>query len=319
MWSCELMRWEKCGRIFVPDGTIPWMRTHASIPVAEVRDVGTIRIYFAGRDDQNRSHIGWIDVDRDNPGRVLEVSQEPLLPLGERGTFDDNGMTASCVVPAGHCKYLYYIGWNPGVTVSYRPSIGLALSSDGGRTYRRNSAGPLLDRDRDEPYFCSAPCVLREADRWRMWYVSCTGWDEINGHPEPLYHVKYAESDDGIAWRRTGIICIDFDATIRAIGRPWVVNLGNGYGMWFSYRGLVDYRRDPRSSYRVGYAESRNGVNWERKPDPAGLDRSPAGWDQVMLCYTNVIRIRGRLHCFYNGDGFGRSGVGYAVEANVAA
>ena len=44
-------------------------------------------------------------------------------------------MMPSCVVSAGRLKYLYYIGWNPQVTVSYRLAIGLAISDDGGRTY----------------------------------------------------------------------------------------------------------------------------------------------------------------------------------------
>ena len=57
-----MVRWQKRGRIFVPDGSIPWMRTHASLPVADPLDEATLRIFFAGRDDQNRSRIGWIDV-----------------------------------------------------------------------------------------------------------------------------------------------------------------------------------------------------------------------------------------------------------------
>jgi hypothetical protein len=224
-------------------------------------------------------------------------------------------MTASCVVSDGGRKLLYYYGWNPQVTVSYRVAIGCAISEDGGRTYRRFSAGPLLDRDRDEPYFSSGPCVILEAGRWRMWYVSCTGWVEVAGRPEAIYHVKYAESVDGIAWRRTGIVCVDNDVSTEAIGRPWVVRRGDRYGMWFSYRRLVDFRTNPSTSYRVGYAESSDGLHWERKPDPVGLERSVEGWDSVMLCYTHVLPICGRLHCFYNGDGFGQSGLGYAVES----
>jgi hypothetical protein len=55
--------------------------------------------------------------------------------------------------------------WNPQVTDSYRLAIGLAVSEDGGRTYRRYSAGPLLDRDRDEPFCNTAPCVVRDGEQ----------------------------------------------------------------------------------------------------------------------------------------------------------
>jgi hypothetical protein len=114
-----------------------------------------------------------------------------------------------------------------------------------------------------------------------------------------------------VHWRRTEIVCYDADA--QAIGRPRVVRLDDRYGMRCSYRGLVDYLTDPRTSYRVGYAESSDGLQWERKPDPVGLDRSADGWDSVMLTYTRLLRVSGKMLCFYNGNGFGRAGFGYAV------
>ncbi len=313
-----MIHWEKRGRIFVPDGSIEWMRSHASLPLAD-RLGDDLRIYFAGRDPAGRSRIGWIDVDPDHPEQIRALGQDPLLPLGERGTFDDNGMMPCSIVADGPLKYLYYIGWNPQVTVSYRLAIGLAVSEDGGRTYRRFSQGPILDRDRDEPFFNTTPCVMRERGRWRMWYVSCTGWEEINGRPEPMYNVKYAESADGLSWRRTGLVCVDYDSFTRAICRPWVVRLDDCYAMWFSYRGLLDYRVDPRTSYRVGYAESADGLEWKRKSDPAGLERSAEGWDSVMAAYTSVIRESDHFLCFYNGNGFGASGLGYAVGEDEGA
>ena len=66
-----MVRWEKRGRIFVPDGSIPWMRTHAALPVAVPSRDATLRIFFAARDDEDRSRIGWIDADPDDPGTIL--------------------------------------------------------------------------------------------------------------------------------------------------------------------------------------------------------------------------------------------------------
>ena len=50
---------------------------------------------------------------------------------------------------------------------------------------------------------------------------------------------------------------------------------------------------------------------WEYVQD--GLDRSADGWDSVMLTYTSLLRVSGKMLCFYNGNGFGRAGFGYAV------
>ena len=60
--------------------------------------------------------------------------QLPVLLYETLGaTFDDGGAMPSWLVEHGDILYLYYIGWTAGVTVSYRNSIGLAISDDGGR------------------------------------------------------------------------------------------------------------------------------------------------------------------------------------------
>ena len=40
-----------------------------------------------------------------------------------------------------------------------------------------------------------------------------------NNYPEPFYHVKYAESDEGIHWETTGDICVDYDEFTNAIAK----------------------------------------------------------------------------------------------------
>lgn len=307
------MHWQKRGLIFAPNHHTDWMISHAQMPVVDVVDQSTTRIYFSTRDDRVRSRIGYVDVDRTNPQNVLHVSGEPLLPLGALGTFDDNGMTPSCLVEYDGRKYLYYIGWNPQVTVSYRLAIGLAVSQDGGRTYRRYAQGPILDRNEDDPFFVTTPWVMLDGGLWRMWYTSCTGWQMIDGKPEPSYHVKYAESDDGIHWRRTGIVCIDYDEFTQAIARPSVFVEDGVYKMLYSYRQTAGYRTDPARAYRLGYAESADGIHWERRDDEVGITRSEAGWDSQMIAYGSVYRVGDRRLLFYNGNGFGRSGIGYAV------
>jgi hypothetical protein len=198
-------------------------------------------------------------------------------------------------------KLLYYIGWNRAASVPFRNALGVAISRDGGETFEKFSRGPVLDRSVFDPCFVASACVLREGPRWRMWYLSCVAWD-----PRHRYHIKYAESDDGIAWRRNGHVCIDFkDASEYAISRPSVIRDGDLYRMWYSYRG---------ESYRIGYAESEDGVHWARKDDEAGIDVSAEGWDAEMIEYPHVIRHRGRLYLFYNGNGYGETGIGLAVE-----
>lgn len=307
------MKWIKKGLIFKPNKNYDWMVSHASIPVADRVSEEVFRIYFATRDKRGRSRPAYIDVEAANPKSILDISDEPILQLGELGTFDDNGIMPSWIVNHNDKKYMYYIGWNPQVTVSYRLSIGLAISEDGGSSFKKYSEGPICDRALNEPYFNTAPCVLLQDDVWKMWYVSCTGWELINGWPEPLYHVKYAEASDGIHWNKTGQVCIDYGEFARAIGRPCVFIEDNIYKMIYSYRDIEGYREDPAKSYRLGYAESLDGTNWIRKDYDLGIRRSDKGWDSEMMEYCFVYKQKENTFLFYNGNDFGESGLGYAI------
>ena len=308
------MKWIKKGLIFKTDRNFDWMVSHAQIPVMDRVSENVLRIYIAARDEQNRSHLTYIEVEADNPQNVLYVPDKEVLPLGRRGTFDDNGIMPSWIVNHQNKKYLYYVGWNPQVTVSYRLSTGLAISEDGGKSYQKWSEGPICDRTMDEPLFTCVPCVLVEGEIWKMWYTSCTKWEIINDWPEPFYNIKYAESSDGIHWRRTGQVCIDYDDFTDAIGRSCVFVEDGKYKMLYSYRNNTNYRTDPNQSYRLGYAESRDGLNWVRKDDEVGIGFSESGWDSEMMEYCYVYEHKGKMYMLYNGNGFGRGGLGYAIR-----
>jgi hypothetical protein len=307
------MKWNKKGLIFAPDHNYDWMVSHASIPVVEEIRPEVLRIYFGTRDGNGRSHTSYIEVEAAEPGNIRYIHDRPILLSGKAGTFDDSGIMPSWIINHEGKKYLYYIGWNVRVSVPYHLSIGLAVSEDGGKEFHKISAGPLLDRSLEEPFFNTAPCVLREDDRWRMWYISCTGWDTTSERPEPRYYVKHADSTDGISWRKTGHVCIGYDEKTGAIGRPCVFKDSRGYKMFYSYRSVHDYRTDPTQSYRLGYAESVEGLTWTRLDHQVGIERSASGWDSVMMEYCYFHRYDGRSYLFYNGNGFGKTGFGYAV------
>lgn len=305
--------WVKKGVIFAPQGDLPWMRTHAQIPTDDLLADGTVRIYFGTRDADNRTSTGVLDAAADEPGRVLRVEGRPVLSPGPLGCFDDCGAMPSCVVTRGTTKYLYYIGWNRRTTVPYQNAIGVAVSGAGDSSFRRLFDGPILERNRDEPHFVVTPFVLAQGERWHMWYCGCTEWTVVDGRPEPRYQIKYASSRDGIDWSPRGTVCIDYRTDDEANTRPCVLYEGGRYRMWYCYRSIRAYRTDPAKGYRLGYAESADGVRWERLDDRAGLGRSAEGWDSEMIAYPYVYRHGGRLFLLYNGNGFGKTGFGYAV------
>ena len=191
------MQWRKQGLLYRPQANA-WMVSHASLPFAEPLRGNHIKVYFSGRDKQNKSQAGSFEVDITRPGKIHNFSSKPILSYGEPGTFDDAGSMASWVVNCRDKKYLYYIGWNLGVSVPFRNAIGLAVSEDGGKSFKKISRGPVLDRDLVDPGFVASPCVLIESNIWRMWYLGCTGWEIYQGELRHRYRICYAESEDEI-------------------------------------------------------------------------------------------------------------------------
>ena len=308
--------WEKKELIFkVNDYKNEFIKSHASIPFAYHLKENVFRIYFSSRNENGKSLPYYIDSEVNN-GIIKLVGdvKGPLLEFGNLGSFDDSGIMPSSLIKKDELLYMYYIGWNPQVTVSYRLSIGLAVSKDNGLTFTKYSEGPICDRSVNEPYFNTAPFVLFENKKWKMWYISCTGWTMINEYPEPSYHIKYAESDDGITWNKDGIICLDYDENAEALGRPCVFKKNNQYVMYFSYRKIDQYRVSADASYKIGLALSSNGKDWKKEYSMTGISLSKDGWDNSMMEYCHVFEHDGIQYMLYNGNDFGKEGFGYATK-----
>jgi hypothetical protein len=297
------MKWTKLGRVFCPDGQFEWMRSHAANPVAEHRAGDVFRIHFSTRDAQNRSRIGYVEIDLREPQRILSLSQAPVLEPGALGLFDDSGVSLACLTNVRGQRYLYYLGWNLGVTVPWRNAIGLAISPGFDAPFTKVSLAPVLDRGHEDPYSLSYPYVLQDGALFRMIYGSNLSW---GAKQEDMAHLlKYAESDDGIHWRRDGQVAIGFkDPAEYALSRPCIQKDASGYKAWFSYRG---------PAYRIGYAESDDCKRWTRRDELAGIDVSPSGWDSESIEYPHLFQHAGKTYMVYNGNRYGLTGFGLAV------
>ncbi len=304
------MSWKKSGRIFTPNSEFGWMTSHAQVPTAYAME-DRIRIFFSTRDAHGKSLTACIDLDKNNPKKIKFLYENPALNFGKAGTFDDDGVMPSCVIFHDQKFFLYYSGWNQRVNVPYHNAMGVAVSNNG-INFDRVYDGPIMDRTMAEPYLAVTPTILKENDQWKMWYISGIKWELIAEKYEPIYVIKYAYSDDGITWQRPNITCIPQQHEYEAFSRPCVLKLDGVYHMWYCYRNSIDFR-DGTGSYRIGYATSSNGIHWQRKDNEAGMTPSTDGWDSTMMCYPYVIEDNNKLIMFYNGNGFGKTGFGYAI------
>lgn len=299
------MKWEKQGQIFIPNNQHSWVKTHGMLPVVDhVRD-DLFRIYFSGRDESNISRTGYILIDVKEPSKIIELSKNPIIDIGKLGSYDDNGISPTCIVTHDNKKYLYIMGWNKGSKVRAAEVSGLAISEDNGITFKRYSKAPIIDRTDLEPYtILVISCIIIENGIWRMWYDSADYW--IN-EDLPKYNIKYAESTDGIHWKREGKVSVDYlynDET--RVSRASIIKDDGKYKMWYCYA-------IGSGGYKMGYAESIDGYKFKRMDENVGIELSESGWDSEMICYPNVFRHKNEIYMLYCGNGYGREGFGIAI------
>lgn len=310
--------WQKKGLVYSSNGEFYWNKTHAQVTCVDDGYADKIRIIYSARDEKGRCMPSYIDVSKEDPQKVLYVHDKPILELGVIGMFDDCGIMPTWLLhhPNGE-RWLYYIGWTVRNTIPYHNSIGIAVSRDGGNTYTKMFDGPVINTTPLEPLFSGNTCVLYDEGIFKMWYLNCTKWEEINGKIEPFYNIKYGESKDGIHWERNNTVAIDYkDENEGGLSRPCVLKEQDGsYIMWFSYRAKTLYRGEKlENSYRISVAVSADGIHWERKDGESGIKLNDTGWDSEMIAYPMVFTVKSQKYMYYNGNGFGRSGFGLAVH-----
>ena len=83
---------------------------------------------------------------------------------------------------------------------------------------------------------------------------------------------------------------------------------GGIYKMWFCYEKKV-------GKYKIGYAESNDGVKWKRNDKKANICAGKKDeWDSKMIAYPHVIKHKNTKYMFYNGNDYGKEGIGLAIE-----
>lgn len=307
------MKWIKKGFICSHETfDLDWFKKNTMVPLPYLIDDKTIRIYITMCDEKNIGRIGFVDVEADNPSKIVGYSKKPVIDIGIDGTFDDNGVVTASLLKDDDKLYMFYSGYQLCTKVPYLIFTGLAVSHDNGYTFEKLTTEiPLLDRIKGEVANRCVPFVIKEGDTYKMWYTASVGdgWCKApNGKLEPLYNLKYMESKDLLNWQNIkSQTVIDFkNEDEHGICKSVLWKEDGLYKIIYSLRHLS-------KGYRLGYGESKDGINWTRMDDKVGITISdkPA-WDDDMVCFAERLEYKDKVYLFYSGNHYGMQGIGYA-------
>jgi len=314
-----MFKWKKLGKVFNPVEVKhkSWMHEYAQAPSVLIFDA-YVRVYFSCRptpDEKGQyvSYSAYVDLNRNNLFEILSVSKEPILELGELGTFDEFGIYPVSVIKNGDEIRVYYTGHTRCESVPFNTAIGLATSSNNGETFNKAGSGPLLSYSPDEPFALSGPKIRKFNNIWYLWYIAGREWVMFDEKPELIYRIRMAKSNDGINW-----VKLDKNIIEDKLGKnevqasPDVFFYEGKFHMFFCYMQTPDFRKDKNKAYRIGYASSADLDNWTRDDSKAGIDVSEEGWDSEMVAYPHVFELDGNVYMLYLGNQVGKHGFGLA-------
>lgn len=332
------MKWIKRGFLFKPNSNLYWSRSHAQNPTIEFISDSILRIYYASRDVNNKSYIGFFDWDL-RKNKIYSSLEEPILkPEFE---YERDGVHPSTILNVNKKKFLYYIGFIS-FGRKFSATINLAISDDG-ITFYKYKKNPVIGIDSIDPLLVTNPTVLRHENIYLMFYTSGFKFQEfsknnnetrlfftlndlnleninkVNNKKEnrfdielrSFYSIKLAISEDVINFKKTDKIIFPLDQSYVVFNRMSILRENNLYRGWYCYQKIND---DIKKAYRIGYAESLDLYNWIRMEDQVGISCGPENYDNEMMAYPQVFKYNGIYFMLYNGNNYGKEGILYAIS-----
>ncbi|MBE5783057.1 MAG: hypothetical protein E7329_07045 [Clostridiales bacterium] len=244
-------------------------------PVLGSKALGTcFDVYVTKENGLYRMDFSW------RPQKALAVTfskdgvhwEEPQITLSaDETTGWEDRINRNCVLKIGDTYKMWYTGQARGFSF-----IGYAESKDGLHFERVLNEPVLISERAWEGFSVMNPCVLYENGVYRMWYAAGETYE-----PNVL---AYAESEDGIHWKKSRINPI-FTKDSRNIyeqdrigGCQVIKTVDMGYVMFY-----IGYENIHKA--QICMAHSKNGVTqWEKSPMNPIISPTEGEWD-ADACY----------------------------------
>ncbi len=280
------------------------------------------RMVYWGSDRNGQNHILQADAPFDGPNRWTPHGQPLIGPQPDTEINCHGPGFPFLLQVTEHRWLLYYTAWGERPDGKLPNTTGVAVSDDGGESWQYHTDHPAIPMDR--PYDAEGTgslWVLREDDRYRMYYTAIgryfarpEGAQTGHGDTVPEIGIAYAESEDGIHWEKPidqlliGPRGFGVEPYEYICSKPCVVKVQDRYVMWVNTFG---------TAYRVHRLTSADGLHWEWAerigPDGELGFGAEGAFDDRQRSYPTMVCRDGVIHCWFTGNGFGTTGMGYAA------
>ena len=261
-------------------------------------------LWFSSKNSKGYSEGFLIKFDNiSNLNNLKLFKPKKNLKTGNIGSYDFFG-----VMPMQEVKnYLFFIGWTVRKDVPYFNFTSVAKRLSNNDYYK---LGPILGPDTKDQGFSGTFFVQKFKSKYFGYYLSQSNWvKDENENINPMYDIKIAYSNNLIDWTKTNKIAIPLKKSEAGISSATIIKHKNTLHMWFSVRKSKFFRKDPRYSYRIKHAISRDGLKWIRTNYFSLHPSADIKGEEEMVCYPNIIKNNDKILMLYNGNGFGLSGI----------
>ena len=287
--------------IIKPNKKIWWAQTHvgASFGIINKYHQNFIyNIYASCRDKSGRSRIGLIDYNVKK--KLAKFRPNPIIKLGDLGTFDEMGMTYPWITVHNRKRFLFYTGWKLNKSTGFENNLGLLVFNKKKKFWERYSKASILPQNNFEPLGSGSASIYKGIKGFWMVYTCFLRWIDKKKH---IYVPRIAFSKDLINWHRNYKNLIKPSQKYHSIcrlnidknGYLYVCARGERYAIFKSKKSFI---LDNLFEQSLSMSDFRK-LNFE----------SYTGGFEKMQEYPHVIEKYNKKFLMFNGNDFGKSGL----------